>query len=131
MKFNFPKELRYTKEHEWAKDEGEVVVMGITQYAVEQLGDIVLVELPKIGMKVAQGETLGTVESVKTVSDIYSPVSGFVEEVNTTLGDKPEILNQDPYGEGWIAKIKPLDKGELDSLLTAEDYEKLIKELEE
>ena len=126
---NIPDDLRYTKEHEWAKDDGiGTITMGITDHAQELLTDIVFVELPPIGKKVRQMEPLAVVESVKSVSDVYSPVSGEVIEVNQALEAHPEIVNQDAFGEGWIAKLKMDDPGELANLMDAADYEKLIKE---
>jgi len=123
-----PEDLKYTKEHEWAKVEGEIAVVGITDFAQDQLSDIVYVELPEVGTQVKQGETFGTVEAVKAVSDLYSPVTGEVIEVNTKLADQPELVNQDPYGEGWMIKVKLQDPSEVDQLLSAEDYKKLIEE---
>lgn len=123
-----PEDLKYTKEHEWAKVEGDIAIVGITDFAQEQLSDIVFVELPEVGTQVKQGETFGTVEAVKAVSELYSPVSGEVIEVNPKLADQPELVNQDPYGEGWMIKVKIQDPGELDNLLNAEGYKKLIEE---
>ncbi len=126
-------ELYYTKEHEWAKIEGENVKIGITDYAQKQLRDVVYVELPEVGRKVKYMEAIGTVESVKAVSEIYSPVSGEIVEVNSELENSPELINQDPYGNGWIAIIKPENLEEdLKKLLKANEYAELIKkELEE
>jgi len=123
---NVPKDQKYTREHEWAKQDGDRVRVGITAYAQEQLGDVVFVELPKVGAKVAAGKDCGVVESVKAVSDLFAPVSGEVVEVNGELGQKPEIVNQDPYGKGWMLVVKPSNKGEWDQLLTAQQYEELI-----
>jgi glycine cleavage system H protein len=123
---NVPKDLKYTREHEWAKQEGERVRVGITAYAQEQLGDVVFVELPKVGVKVTAAKNFGVVESVKAVSDLFAPVSGEVVEVNGELGQKPETVNQDPYGKGWMLVVKPSSKGEWDQLLTAQQYEELI-----
>ena len=123
---NVPKELRYTREHEWAKQDGDRVRIGITAYAQEQLGDVVFVELPKVGAKVTAAKNFGVVESVKAVSDLFSPVSGDVVEINGELAQKPETVNQDPYGKGWMLVVKPSNKGELDQLLTAQQYEELI-----
>lgn len=124
--------LYYTREHEWLRVEGEYVIVGITDYAQKSLHEIVFVELPEVGIEVKQMEMLGTVESVKTVSDIFSPVSGVVVEVNEKLIDEPETLNLDPYNEGWIVKIKPenLD-GEIKELMDAEQYTRYILSLEE
>ena len=123
---NVPKDLKYTREHEWAKQEGDRVRVGITAYAQEQLGDVVFVELPKKGAKVTAKQSFGVVESVKAVSDLFAPISGEVAEVNGELGQKPEIVNQDPYGKGWMLVVKPSSKGEWDQLLTAQQYEELI-----
>jgi glycine cleavage system H protein len=123
---NVPKDLKYTREHEWAKPEGDRVRVGITAYAQEQLGDVVFVELPKVGAKVTATTNFGVVESVKAVSDLVAPISGEVVEVNGELGQKPEIVNQDPYGRGWMLVVRPSSKGEWDQLLTAQQYEELI-----
>jgi glycine cleavage system H protein len=123
---NVPKDLRYTREHEWAKQEGDRVRVGITAYAQEQLGDVVFVELPKVGAKVTAAKNFGVVESVKAVSDLFAPISGEVVEINGELGQKPETVNQDPYGKGWMLVVKPSSQGELDQLLTAQQYEELI-----
>lgn len=120
----YPQEYRYTKTHEWAKVEGDRVRVGVTNYAQEHLGDIVFVELPQIGRAVKQGEGFAVVESVKAVSDCYAPVSGEVVEVNQTVADKPETVNQDPHGEGWMAVIRMSDPRELDNLMDAAAYEK-------
>jgi len=114
---NIPANLRYTQEHEWIRLEGEVAFVGITDYAQSELSEIVFV---------AQGEVFGSVEAVKTVSDLNMPATGEVLELNEKLNDQPELVNNDPYGEGWMIKMKPVDLAELDSLLTAEDYKKLI-----
>ncbi|MCS7385680.1 MAG: glycine cleavage system protein GcvH [Candidatus Methanomethylicota archaeon] len=126
-------ELYYTKEHEWAKIEGELVRIGITDYAQKQLRDIVYVELPEVGKKISKMGVLGTVESVKAVSEVYSPLSGEVVEVNEELENSPELINQDPYGEGWIAVLKPSNlEEELKDLMKADEYaEYLKKEVEE
>ena len=122
---------RYSKEHEWAKDNGDgTITMGITDHAQELLTDIVFVELPEEGKRVKQTEPLAVVESVKSVSDIYSPVSGEVLEVNSILEDQPELINQDAFGKGWIAKIKMDDPSELDNLMDASGYTTLIEEEE-
>ena len=123
---NVPKDLKYTREHEWAKQEGDRVRVGITAYSQEQLGDVVFVELPKVGARVTATKNFGVVESVKAVSDLFAPISGEVAEVNGELGQKPEIVNQDPYGKGWMLVVKPSSKGEWDQLLTAQQYEELI-----
>jgi len=121
----------YTKDHEWVRVEDGEATLGITHYAQEELGDIVFVELPEVGTTVDAGDTLGSVESVKAVSDIYAPVGGEVIEVNEILEDKPEMMNEDPHGDGWIAKIRLSDKSELDKLMSADDYEAYIKEEKE
>ncbi len=121
-----PPDLRYTKEHEWAKVEGDRVRAGITAYAQEQLGDVVFVELPKIGAKVTQHQGFGVVESVKAVSDLFAPVSGQVVEVNGELPNAPELVNQDPYGKGWMIVITPSNAAELGNLLTAAQYEEFV-----
>jgi glycine cleavage system H protein len=125
---NVPVDLKYTKEHEWAKIEGDRARIGITAFAQEQLGDVVFVELPKVGAKVTSMSTFGVVESVKAVSDLYAPVSGEVLDVNTELAKKPELVNADPYGQGFMLVVKPVDPKELDSLMSAADYERLIAE---
>ena len=122
-----PEGLKYTKEHEWIKVEGNEGTVGITDYAQHALTDVVFVELPEIGKKVEQFKTAAAVESVKSVSDIYAPASGEVIEVNEQLKDHPEIVNHDPYGKGWIFKIKLADKKELNSLMSAEEYTKTTK----
>ncbi|HEY4912273.1 MAG TPA: glycine cleavage system protein GcvH [Methylomirabilota bacterium] len=125
---NVPADLRYTKEHEWAKLEGDKARVGITAFAQEQLGDVVFVELPKVGTKVTAMKTFGVVESVKAVSDLYAPLSGEVVEINAELPKKPEIVNADPYGKGWMIVIKLTDIKEGDGLMSAADYEKLVAE---
>jgi glycine cleavage system H protein len=124
---NIPDELKYTKDHEWVKVEDDKAIVGITDYAQEQLTDVVFVELPDKGKEVEQGKNLANIESVKSVSDIISPLSVEVLEVNEKLMDAPETVNKDCYGEGWIAKVKIKDKSELDSLMSAEEYKKLIE----
>ncbi len=121
-----PDELYYTKDHEWARVEGETATIGITDYAQSELGDIVYVELPEVGDTVKQGESFGTIEAVKAVSDLYAPLSGEVIEVNTKLEDSPELVNQDPYGSGWMIKVKISNPKEVESLLSKADYEKLL-----
>ena len=124
----FPDDVRYTDQHEWARLEKGVVTVGITSYATEQLGDVVFVELPEGGRKVEAGKPFGVVEAVKTVSDLYAPVSGEVVEVNAALADNPALVNQEPFGEGWMIRIKPSDPKPLDALLSNVDYEKLVEE---
>ncbi len=122
-----PKECRYAETHEWARLETDTVTVGITGFAVEQLGDIVYLELPKVGAKVQKGESFGMVESVKATSDLYAPVSGEVVEVNTEISNSLEAFKSDPYGQAWLIKIKASDKRELDNLLDAEAYEKQLE----
>ena len=124
---NVPENLHFSKDHEWVRVEGDTAVVGITDHAQEQLGDVVYVELPKAGEEFAAHESFGSVESVKAVSEIFTPVSGKVSEVNGSLNDEPEKVNQDPYGEGWMLKIKMSSSGEVDSLLTAAEYEDFTK----
>jgi glycine cleavage system H protein len=121
----FPNDRRYTKDHEWVQVAGTVAAMGITDFAQGELGDIVYVELPAIGRKVAQGEVLGTIESVKAVSEVYAPVGGTVTEVNALLSDKPETINSDPHGAGWICKLSVASQAEVDALLDAAAYTSL------
>ena len=123
---NIPANLRYTSEHEWIRVEGNEAFVGITDYAQSELGEIVFVDVNTVGENVAQGEVFGSVEAVKTVSDLNMPVSGTVLEFNEALNDQPELVNNDPYGEGWMVKITVNDPAELDSLLDAAGYEKLI-----
>lgn len=123
---NFPENIKYTNEHEWIRVEGDVAYVGITDYAQDQLGDIVFVDIQTVGETLNAGDVFGTIEVVKTISDIFLPVGGEVLEQNEALADQPELVNQDPYGEGWLVKIKPAEDADFDSLLTAEDYKKLI-----
>ena len=125
---NFPTNVKYTKEHEWIRLEGDVAYVGITDYAQEQLGDIVFVDIPTEGETLAADEVFGTIEVVKTISDLFLPVSGEILEQNEALADQPELVNQDPYGEGWLIKIKPTADADFDSLLDAEAYKALINE---
>ncbi|MCL5035162.1 MAG: glycine cleavage system protein GcvH [Bacteroidetes bacterium] len=122
----FPKDLKYTKEHEWIRVDGDTGVVGITEYAQGELGDVVFVELPASGTKLQQGKQFGTIEAVKTVSDLFAPVSGEVVEVNETLKDSPEMVNKEPYGSGWMVKVKIDNKSELDSLLGVEKYQEMV-----
>ena len=119
---SYPDDLRYSKEHEWVRTEESHATIGITSFASEELGDIVFVELPEVGSSLAQFGTFGVVESVKAVSDLYAPVSGTVAEVNEALRDAPELLNSDPFGEGWIARVELSDPSELDALMDAAAY---------
>jgi glycine cleavage system H protein len=123
-----PKDLRYTDEHEWVKVEGNNVRVGITDFAQDELGDIVFVELPEIGTELKVNEPFGSVESVKTVSELYAPISGKVVEVNDTLSDNPELVNQSPYEKAWFIVVEPTDASELEKLLSPEDYNKLVYE---
>ncbi len=124
-----PTDRIYSKDHEWLKDNGDgTALVGITDYAQEMLTDIVFVELPETGKKIARGEAMAVVESVKSVSDVYAPASGEIVETNKVLEETPELINKDAFGEGWIAKIKLSDKEELKSLMSADEYEKLSKE---
>ncbi|UCE25303.1 MAG: glycine cleavage system protein GcvH [Candidatus Zixiibacteriota bacterium] len=125
---NIPAELKYTKEHEWVKLDGTTATIGITDYAQGELGDIVFVELPAVGDEVAQMKPFGTIEAVKAVSDMFSPLSGKVTEVNTALDDDPMIINRDPYGEGWMLKIEVTVESELEQLLDANGYNQVIGE---
>jgi glycine cleavage system H protein len=127
----FPEDLKYSKEHEWVLVEDKVATVGITDYAQEQLGDIVFVEMPAIGDKVSKEDAFGVVESVKAVSDIYAPVSGKVLEVNDDLPDNPEMVNEDPYGDGWMIKIEINDPEEMQDLMTAAEYEEYVAEEKE
>jgi glycine cleavage system H protein len=125
-----PRDCKYSKEHEWVRLEGRLATVGITDYAQDQLGDIVYVELPPLGELLTQFETFGVVESVKAASDLYVPLSGEIVEVNEGLADHPEFVNEDPYGRGWMIKIEPQDASELDNLLTAEEYDGYLEGLE-
>ena len=125
---NTPSDLRYTKEHEWVKIESEdVVVFGITDFAQSALGDVVFASLPKVGASLTAGQTCGEVESTKSVSDIYSPVTGVVKEVNEKLANSPEILNSDPYGAGWMVKLSGVSKSQVETLLDAAGYQKITE----
>ena len=123
---NVLENLKYTNDHEWALIEGDVATVGITEYAAGELGDVVYVELPSIGDSAAKGDSIGTIEAVKTVADIYSPLSGEIIEVNDALPDNSELVNQDPFGKGWVVKLKLSDPAEVNELLSPEDYKKLI-----
>ena len=124
---NVPEDLHYSKDHEWVRVEGDVATVGITDYAQNSLGDVVYVELPKPGEQFSANESFGSVESVKAVSEVFSPVSGSIVESHEELADDPEKVNTDPYGEGWMIKIKMSNSGEVDSLLTAAEYEDFTK----
>jgi glycine cleavage system H protein len=125
---NFPADLKYTKEHEWIKIDGKVAIVGVTDYAAEQLGDVVLVELPQPDAEITKDDAFGVIESVKSVSDIFAPISGKVREVNETLLETPGIVNEDPYGEGWIIKIDIGDSTELGELMGAKEYAAFLSE---
>jgi glycine cleavage system H protein len=127
-----PSDLKYTKDHEWVRetDDGTLVI-GITDHAQTALGDLVFVELPEVEAGVAAGDACAVVESVKAASDVYSPLSGEISEVNSALADAPELVNSDPYGEGWLFRLRPASPTELDELLTGEDYERLLVELDD
>lgn len=122
----FPAELKYSKEHEWVRVEGDVVFVGITDFAQGELGEIVYVDITTEGDTFAKDEVFGTVEAVKTVSDLFIPIGGEILEVNPELEDAPELVNEDPYGKGWMIKIKPTDVSEVDALMSADEYKKLI-----
>jgi glycine cleavage system H protein len=122
-----PDDLHYSKDHEWVRVEGDIAVVGITDYAQDSLGDVVYVELPKPGEDFAANESFGSVESVKAVSEVFSPVSGEIVGMNETLNDEPEKVNQDPYGQGWMIRVRMSNPGEVDSLLTAAEYEDFTK----
>ena len=123
---NFPQNLKYTNEHEWIRVEGDIAYVGITDYAQEQLGDIVFVDIPTVGETLEANETFGTIEVVKTISDLFLPVAGEVLEQNESLEENPEMVNKDPYGEGWLSKMKPADIKDIDDLLDAEAYKAVV-----
>ncbi|WP_029287702.1 glycine cleavage system protein GcvH [Pedobacter sp. R20-19] len=123
---NFPSELKYTKDHEWVKVEGNEAYIGITDFAQRELGDIVYVDINSVGDEVAKEEVFGTVEAVKTVSDLFMPVTGTVLEINSALNDNPELVNSDPYGEGWMVKVSLSEVAEIEDLLTADAYQALV-----
>ncbi|MDH4272798.1 MAG: glycine cleavage system protein GcvH [Candidatus Aminicenantes bacterium] len=125
----YPKEFYFTKDHEWVKVDGDTATIGITDFAQKQLGDVVYVELPAAGTRLEVHQTIGVVESVKAVSDIYSPVSGEVTAVNERLNDSPETVNQDPHGDGWIIRMRLENKGDLEKLMTVNDYERFLEGL--
>ena len=125
----FPAELRYTKEHEWVRVEGEEAVFGITDYAQDQLGDITYVEFPEEGDTLTQDEPIGTIEAVKAVADINSPVSGSVLAINEAVNDDASVVNSDPYGEGWLVRVSVAQAGDLDALMSVDEYVLLVKEL--
>jgi glycine cleavage system H protein len=128
MSADYPQDLRYSKEHEWARIDGNVATVGITKFAVEQLGDVTQVDLPKEGESVKKDDVIGTVESVKAVSDVYSPLTGKVLKVNSPLSDTPEYLNDEPYDDGWMVQIEIANPAEVEQLMTAAQYEQYLKE---
>ncbi len=123
---NFPADLKYTKEHEWIKIEGDVAIVGITDFAQSELGDIIFVEVETVGKTIAQDAVFGTVEAVKTVSDLFLPVAGEIVEFNTNLNNSPELVNSDPFGEGWVVKMKPSDLGDIDQLMDVATYQAFV-----
>ena len=123
---NFPQNLKYTNEHEWIRVEGDIAYVGITDYAQEQLGDIVFVDIPTVGETLEANETFGTIKVIKTISDLFLPVAGEVLEQNESLEENPELVNKDPYGEGWLIKMKPADIKDIDDLLDAEAYKAVV-----
>lgn len=125
---SYPEDVRYTREHEWARESAGILTIGITGYATDQLGDVVYVDLPEEGRKLEAGKPFGVVEAVKTVSDLYAPLAGEVIEVNAALADNPALVNQDPYGEGWMIRMRPADANAVKALLSAADYEKHVDE---
>ena len=124
---DLPENIKYTEDHEWAKLEGDVLTIGITDFAQSELGDIIFVEFPDLNIKVSEKDSIGTLEAVKTVADIYSPISGKIIELNSKLEDTPELINEAPYNEGWILKIKINDNNDYNSLLTNVEYQNIIK----
>lgn len=127
MSFEIPDDLRYRETHEWTTTDGDTVRVGISDFAQDELGDIVFVELPDVGDAIEQAGEFGVVESIKAVSDVYSPVSGEVTGVNDAVFDQPELINEDPYGDGWLIELEPSDEGEFDELLDADEYEAQIE----
>jgi len=123
-----PVELKYDKEHEWVRVEGDIAIIGISDFAQDQLGEVVYIDLPSAGDSVTAGETFGEIESVKSVSELYAPVTGEIVKVNEALGDTPEIVNQDPYGEGWMIEVRMGDPSQADDLMSAEEYEAYVTE---
>ncbi len=128
---DYPEGLKYSKEHEWVLVENDVATIGISEFAQDELGDIVYVELPPVGEKISKDDPFGSVESVKAVSDIFAPISGSVIEVNDTLPDSPEIINEDPYGDGWLIKVQMTDKDELKELMSSDDYAEYVVQKKE
>lgn len=131
MPTNIPEDLKYSTDHEWIRIEDSIATIGITHYAQDQLGEIVFTELPQEGEEFSKGDAFGVVESVKSVSDVLSPLSGQIAEINDPLPDTPETLNEDPYGEGWMIKVQIIDEAEIDGLLSSQEYEDYIREQSE
>ena len=129
--YDIPENLRYSREDEWARVEGDRIVVGVSDYAQQQLGDIVFVELPVVGAEISQGDPFGVIESVKTVSDLYAPVSGVVAAVNDDLIEQPEVVNDDCYGDGWMIAIEPENNDEFEAMLSAQDYLQHVKDRED
>ena len=123
---DLPQNLKYTKEHEWVKIDGDLLIVGITDHAQSELGDIIFIEFPDLSQMISKDDSFGTIEAVKTVADLFAPVSGKIIEINQDLEDNPELVNSDPYGEGWIVKITDFDKSQLDALLDSNNYEEII-----
>ena len=123
---NVPQSLKYTKEHEWVREDGGIVTVGITDHAQGELGDIIFVEFPEIGQEIERDEPFGAIEAVKTVADLFAPISGTVTEINETLDDSPESVNQDPYGDGWMVKVSVSEADELDNLMSSDQYREMI-----
>tara|TARA_B100001245_G_scaffold231874_1_gene213283 strand:- start:2619 stop:2993 length:375 start_codon:yes stop_codon:yes gene_type:complete len=123
---DLPQNLKYTKEHEWVKIDGDLLIVGITDHAQSELGDIIFIEFPDLSQMISKDDSFGTIEAVKTVADLFAPVSGKIIEINQDLEDSPELVNSDPYGEGWIVKITDFDKSQLDALLDSNNYEEII-----
>ena len=123
---DLPQNLKYTKEHEWVKIDGDLLIVGITDHAQSELGDIIFIEFPDLSQMISKDDSFGTIEAVKTVADLFAPVSGKIIEINQDLEDNPELVNSDPYGEGWIVKTTDFDKSQLDALLDSNNYEEII-----
>jgi len=123
---DLPQNLKYTKEHEWVKIDGDLLIVGITDHAQSELGDIIFIEFPDLNQVISKDDPFGTIEAVKTVADLFAPVSGKIIEINQDLEDNPELVNSDPYGEGWIVKITDFDKSQLEALLDSNNYEEII-----
>ena len=123
---DLPQNLKYTKEHEWVKIDGDLLIVGITDHAQSELGDIIFIEFPDLNQVISKDDPFGTIEAVKTVADLFAPVSGKIIEINQDVEDNPELVNSDPYGEGWIVKITDFDKSQLDALLDSNNYEEII-----